>query len=178
MARYYQMGRRVTADGTIVYQRSHELFDLKTGGPLEPGFAAPFVVELDSELPHGRMPTFYESPALIARKAFYEDLVSVGVDNLETVPVVIRNPVDGSENHDYLLLNIVGRLRCADMRQSKHRSLGPGMRVVDKLVLAKGLPSDLDLFVADEDTDVIVVSERIYRRVKEQGYDDVWFEEL
>ncbi len=178
MAQYYQMGRRVTEDGTLVYQRSHELFDLKTGAPLEPGFDPPFLVELDSELPNGRMPTFYESPALIARRSFYEDLVAAGISNLESVPVVIRNPADGSENHDYLLLNIIGRVRCADMRRSKHRSLGPGMTVVDKLVLANGVPGDLDLFVADEDTDVMVVSERVYQRLRAKGYDDVWFEEL
>jgi hypothetical protein len=178
MPRYYQMGRRVMADGTIIYQRSHELFELKTGAPLEPGFQPPFVVELDSESPHGRMPTFYESPALIARKNFHDDLVGAGVTNLETVPVVIRNPVDGSENRDYLLLNIVGRVPCANMRQSKHRSLGPGMNVVDEPVLADGLPSHLELFLAEEDTDVIVVSERVYQRVKAKRYDDVWFEEL
>ncbi len=178
MARYYQMGRRVTPDGTIVYQRSHELFELKTGAPLEPGFEGPLRVELDRELPHGRMPTFYESPALIARKAFCEDLAAAGVSNLETVPAVIVNPEDGSENHDYLLLNIVGRVRCADMRRSRHRSIGPGMQVVDELVLAAGVPAGLDLFVADEDTDVMVVSERVHQRIAAKGYDDVWFEEL
>lgn len=178
MAKYYQMGRRVTTDGTLVYQRSHELFELKTGAPLEPGFAAPFIVELDSELRNGRMPTFYESPALIARKYFYEDLVGTGVSNIETVPVVIRNLADGGENHDYLLLNIVGRVRCADMLRSEHNSLGSGMDVIYKLVLANGVPADLDFFVADEDTDVMVVSERIYQRIKAKSYDDVWFKEL
>ncbi|MDE2051575.1 MAG: hypothetical protein KGL45_12545 [Gammaproteobacteria bacterium] len=178
MARYYQMGRRVTSDGTIVYKRSHRLFRLKTGAPLEAGFEPPLRLELDRELPHGRMPTFYESPALIARKAFHEDLLAAGVSNLQTVPVVIVNPEDGSQNHDYLLLNIVGRVRCADMRRSKHRSIGPGMNVVDKLVLAGGVPAGLDLFVADEDTDVMVVSERVQQRITAKGYDDVWFEEL
>src|SRR6185437_15526443 len=79
MAKYYQMGRRVTSDGTLIYQRSHLLFRLKTGAPLESGFEAPFRVELDRELPNGRMPTFYDSPALLARKVFYEDLGAAGV---------------------------------------------------------------------------------------------------
>lgn len=178
MAKYYQMGRRVTSDGTVVYKRSHKLFPLKTGAPLEPDFEPPFRVELDPDLPNGRLPTFYESPALIARKAFYEDLLAAGVSNLETVPVVIANPVDGSQNHDYLLLNIVGRVQCADMRRSKHRSIGPEMTIIDELVLAKNVPVGLDLFVADEDTDVMVVSERVYQRITAKGYDDIWFEEL
>jgi len=172
------MNRLVTSDGTIVYQRSHLLFNLKAGAPLEPEFEAPFLVELDRELPNGHMPTFYESPALIARKNFYGDLVAAGVSNLEIVPVVIVNPVDGTQNHDYLLLNIVGRVQCAEMNHSKHRSIGPQMTVIDKLVLTNDLHTDLNLFVADEDTDVMIVSECVYQRIMAKGYDDIRFDEL
>lgn len=100
----------------------------------------PVVVTLDEEQPDGRMPTYYESPAFIGTKAFHHDLLLAGVSNIETVPVVIRNVATGAENHDYVLMNIVGRVSFADMALSKHRSLGPGMTILDDPVLKPARP--------------------------------------
>jgi hypothetical protein len=176
--KYYQMGKKTGPDGTIIFQQSHEFFRLKTGHKLKPDFKGPFIVELDDEHPDGRLPTFYESPAFIGTKEFYNALINVGVSNIETVEVIIKDTVRSIECHDYLLLNIVGRVACADMMRSEHRSLGPDMTIIDQLVLKPVNLSGLDLFVADEDTDIMIVSERVCRHLISCGYVDIWFEEL
>lgn len=176
MIKYYRMSRDVPSDGAIIYQRSHRLFRLKTGEPVEPDFAPPFIADLDPEFPDGRLPTFFESPALIGKKAFYKDLVAAGVANIETVATIIRHPINGREIHDYLLLNVVGKVS-ADMQNSKYRSIGPEMNVIDQLAFKPESVGGMDFFVVDEDTDFMIVSERVYEVIS-KTYDDVLFTEL
>lgn len=175
---FFQMAALNTADSTGLYLISHRRAILKAGQPLEAGFEPPVIVKLDEEQPDGRMPTFYESPAFIGTKAFHHDLLLAGVSNIETAPVVIRNVATGAENHDYVLMNIVGRVACADMALSQHRSLGPGMTILDEPVLKPGLFVGLNLFVADEDTDVMIISEQVHRHLVARGYKDIVFREL
>jgi hypothetical protein len=167
-----------TADSTGLYLISHRRAILKSGQRLDPDFQKPMTVKLDEDQPDGRMPTFYESPAFIGTQAFLRDLLQAGVDNIETVPVVIRNVATGAENRDYVLMNIVGRVACADMGRSTHRSLGPGMTIMDELVLKPGSFSGLHLFVADEDTDVMIISEQVHRQLLGRGCADIVFREL
>lgn len=64
------------------------------------------------------------------------------------------------------------------MGRSETRSLGDGMTIVDRLALDPARIPDLDLFVADEDTDCMIVSERLQRLIAGAGYDDIGFEAL
>lgn len=176
--KYFQMAAIHRAEGTVILLKTHHRAILKSGQPLEPGFESPVVVKLDDEHAGGRLPTFYESPAFIGTHEFHQALVGAGASNIEPVPVVIQNRVAGTECLDYVLMNIVGRVACADMARSQHRSLGPGMTVIDELVLKPGGFGGLHLFVADEDTDVMVVSEQVHRHLSDRGYPDVMFRAL
>lgn len=176
--KYYQMAAIHRADGTVITLKTHRRAILKSGEPLEAGFDSPVVVKLDDEHAGGRLPTFYESPAFIGTHDFHRALMEAGASNIETVPVVIQNRVTGTECLDYVLMNIVGRVACADMARSQHRSLGPGMTVIDDLVLKAGGFGGLHLFVADEDTDVMVISEQVHRHLSARGYPDVVFRAL
>jgi hypothetical protein len=176
--RFFQMSALNTADSTGVFLISHRRMILKSGQPLGAEFNQPMILKLDEEQQNGRMPTFYESPALIATKAFHRDLEQSGVSNIETFPVKICNTSNGAENHDYVLINILSRVSCFDMNQSKHRSLGPEMTIVDTPILKSGLITNLNLFVADEDTDIMIVSEQVYRYLTDRNYKDIIFREL
>lgn len=141
-------------------------------------FVGPLICELDDDHPNGRLPTFYMSPAIIGTKKFHKDLLEIGIDNIEVHPVVIRDEVNDRNIKKYVLLNIIGTVSCADMNRSKHETLGEGMDIIDKLVIDASKVPDLDLFLIQEDTDCIVISEKVYNHLQGKGYDDIHFEEL
>lgn len=200
--KYYQMSDKITEgqwDGkepSVIYQQSHDWVQTKTGSFLidyendkvngEP-FKGPLICELDDEDETGKMPTFYTSPALIAKKSFYKDLVEIGVDNIEVHPVVINDSVNNRTVNDYVLLNIIGRISCAAMDESDYERLNDdadpddpydSMNVINELVIDATKVGQHDLFVVHEDTDCIVISERVYKHLKNKGYTDIYFEEL
>ncbi|NMG36498.1 hypothetical protein GRF61_18780 [Azoarcus sp. TTM-91] len=172
------MSRLIDPNGAGLYKASHVMTELKTGRRFDVGFVPPLVVRLDPELPDGKLPTFFESPAWIGTRGFHATLLAAGVANVEASPVEMRDEANKRVIDDYLLLNIVGRVACVDMARSETRSLGDGMTIIDRLVIDPARIPDLDLFVADEDTDCMIVSERLQRLIAGAGYSDIRFEAL
>jgi len=64
------------------------------------------------------------------------------------------------------------------MEASEYGTIGEDMHVINKLVINLEKAGDLDLFLVDEDTDCIVISEKVYKHLNSKGYTDVYFEEL
>lgn len=177
-SRFYGMAEKANPHGTIIYQRSHDLVPFKTGRPLPADFAGPLWCELDADTREGVLPTFFTSPALIARKGFAAELRLLGLHNIEVQPVIIRDDVADRCIEDYVLLNILGRVPCAQLGTSDFHDLGDEMRVFNKLVLDSERRPTLELFLLDEDTDRLVISERVYRHLAGKGYPDIHFEAL
>lgn len=187
---YFRMSRRFPAlsakasrrdppEPAGLYQDSHFMALLKTGHPLEEDFdPPPFKCLLDPEILNPQMPTFFESPAWIGTKAFYRDLQAIGINNIETVPVEIHDDAHQRIIHDYLLLNIVGCVPCADMGKSTVSTLGEGMNVIHRLVADVSRLGAFDLCVVAEDADCMIVSERVAKHLQACGYDDIRFDAL
>ncbi len=176
--KHFRMYRRIDPNGAGLYATSHFMTEFKTGHRFDPDFVPPLQLKLDPELPNGKLPTFFESPAWIGTRDFHATLLAAGISNIEASPVEISDETNDVLIDDYLLLNIVGRVNCVDMGRSETRSLGDGMTIVDRLALDPARIPDLDLFVADEDTDCMIVSERLQRLIAGAGYDDIGFEAL
>ncbi|MDR7307695.1 hypothetical protein [Rhodoferax saidenbachensis] len=175
--KYYQMSDKVLLenwDGTEsvgLYMRSHALMQTKTGDVFvdytDSDVGAPFegalICDLDDEDSNGIFPTFFRSPALIGTKAFYQDLLEIGIRNIEVHPVIIHDRTNHRTIEDYVLLNVIGRVPCEAM---------------DDLVVDTGKLGQLELFLVHEDTNCILVSERVYRHLINKGYTDIFFEEV
>jgi len=199
--KYYQMSDKVSLanfDGTEpagLYQRSHRYLQTKTGSFLvdythnehgEP-FKGPLICELDDENATGILPTFFMSPALISTKQFYKDLVEIGIDNIEVHPVIINDNENNNTIEDYLLLNIIGRISCAVMNQSSYERLNDladesdpyeAINFINELVIDEKKVGHHDLFLVHEDTNCILISERVFNHLKSKGYTDIFFEEV
>ena len=178
MTQYYLMAQKVPDNGTVIVKRSHTFTRLKTGEILPDDFEEPLVCQLLGEFSNGVMSTFYMSPAIIGTKQFYQDLLDCGVDNIQTKQVVINDVVNNRKIEDYLLLNIIGRVSCADMDESEYENIGEDMNVINKLVIDPARAKDLNLFLVHEDTDCIVINDKVYDCLASKGYTDIYFEEL
>lgn len=178
MTKYYLMAQKVPDDGTVITQMSHYFTELKTGNLFPDDFEEPFVCQLLGEFADGVMSTFYMSPAIIGTSQFYQDLRSCGVDNIQTKQVVINDVVHNRVIEDYLLLNIIGRVSCANMDESEYENIGEDMNVINKLVIDQSKVHDLNLFLVHEDTDCIVINDKVYNCLAKKGYTDISFEEI
>lgn len=178
MTKYFLMARKIPENGTIIRKSSHRFTELKTGRFLPETFKNPLECQLLGDYADGVMPTFYMSPAVIGTQQFYDDLLYSGVDNIETKPVIIKDLVNNRIIEDYLLLNFIGRVSCADMEKSEYNDLGDDMKVINKLVIDPDKITDFNLCLLDEDTDCIIISEQVYNHLNAKGYDDIHFEAL
>jgi hypothetical protein len=177
MSKYYLMARKVPENGTLISQISHPFAQLKSGHFLE-DFEGPFECQLVGRFANGVLPTFYMSPAIIGTKQFYQDLQACGVDNIEVKPALIHDAVNKRTINNYLLLNFIGRVSCADMNKSDYGTIGEDMHIINKLVIDSKKVHGLNLFLVHEDTGCIVVSEQVYNYLNNEGYTDIYFEEL
>jgi len=178
MINYYLMAKKVPENATIIRQKSHPFAFLKSGDYMGEDFEEPFVCRLVDRFANGVMPTFYMSPAIIGTKQFYQDLLTCGVDNIETKSVVIEDHVNNRMIEDYLLLNIIGRVSCVVLDRSDYGTIGEGMNVMNKIVIDSKKVKDRNLFLLEEDTHSIIVNEYVYRSLNKNGYQDIFFEEL
>lgn len=199
--KYYRMKYKMDwanwkgGEAMILLRRSHDFVETKTGSFLmdysnsDEGerVKGPFICDLDDEDQTNQFPTFFTSPALIATKQFYQDLKGTGVDNLEVFPVIIRDKVNNREINNYVLINILGRVSCAAMEESDSERLNEeadendvsdSMYIINKLVIDSSKTLGIDFFLLNEDTDNIIVSESIVKKLEEKNYKDVEFEEL
>jgi len=188
--KYYLMAEKAHADGTIIYQDSHfstifsqgiKLLDYEHDDETGEPFVGPLACLLDDEYPDGKMSTFFTSPAIVVKKQFYNDLLEIGIDNIEVFPVIIRDEVNDKLIEDYLLLNIIGRISCADIDSTEYRTLDEGeenMTFIDRLVLDHSKVKCFDIFLVSEDTDCIVINEKVYKHLVSKRYTDIYFEEL
>lgn len=178
MSTYYLMGQKVDGNSTLINQVSHELTEFSTGHFFPKNFEGSLIVSLDEDFIDGEMATFYTNPAVIGTKQFYQDLLDCGIDNIEVKPVVINDPVNKRTIDNYVLLNIIGRISCANMEKSDYSTIGKDMHVINKLVINPEKADGFDIFLADEDTDCIIISEKVYKYLVSKGYTDIYFEKL
>lgn len=172
----YIMKRLVAEDGALIERRSH--FDVRflAGQPFGSGVVPPVLFELDTDVEGRRMPTLFMVPAFVARRELFDTLLAAGVDNVEAVPAVITDPETGAAHHDYLVLNVVGRLAAADLDASEAADLGDGMHVVDRLVLDPARTPGALIFRLDEDPVLVVVADDVRDRLLAAGFTDIHFE--
>lgn len=168
--------------------KSHDMVQTKTGHflvdyelDMDAGapFVGPLLCEADREDPSDFWPAIFLSPALIAHKSFVATLQAAGVQNIELHTVNIADPTTNSTNRDYLLVNVIGRVACAHMGHSEYNQLGQDeedMQLMTHLVIDDSKTGDLDMFLLDEDTDCILMSEQLVEHFDNQVYAGVYFE--
>lgn len=179
--KFFQLAWRVPGDASIVYQQNLIDVPFWSGHSISGEMTEPLDLLLDEDFAAGRLPTFYDTPALIARKTFHAALVEAGVSNLEVFPVRIRDETRKKVINDYVLLNVIGLVSCADIDRSEYGNLGGDedpLLVIDKLVIKTDRANGLDMFLVMEDPQFVVISERICKQLQLLKLDDVLLEEL
>jgi hypothetical protein len=145
--------------------------DWNTGDAIDPArLPSPFPLELDTSEGSALVPMFYPG-ILVLRDDMVAALRGAGVDNLQVFDAVIEDRERARRLTNYKVVNIVGRVACADLGKSEHVVHGSPVIDVDfdSLVIADDKTYDLDVFRLAECVSGIVVSERARRALDGAG---------
>jgi hypothetical protein len=172
------MKRLLSGGGALIDLASHWDWNFFSGQIFGSHFAKPVLFDIDVDAEGRRMPTIFTTPAFVARKAFADLLSAENIDNVDVYAAEIRNAESRQTSDDYVLLNIIGLVECADLIANAGEELGPGIRILDEPVLQKQRIPDARIFRLAEDPIQIVVADDLANRILAAGFDDIYFEPL
>jgi hypothetical protein len=172
------MKSQLNGDEALIDLASHWETNFFAGRAFREDFPVPVRFKIDVDGDGRRMPSIFTTPAFVGRDSFHRLLVAAGVDNVDSYPAVILDPQSGKTVDDYLVLNILGLVACADLAAKPGFELGPGMRVIDSPVLRKQAVRDALIFRLAEDPIQIILSDALAARIRAAGIGDIYLEQL
>ena len=137
----------------------------------------PYLFTIRVNLKHGlEMNDFYPDRNVMSKR-LVSTLQSSGVDNLQIFPAEIKNSITGEIIHDFVVVNIVGTISCADLSKSDTTPLAD-VNYFHKLVISPNKTKGVLMFrLADSIIDVIV-SEKVAKQIDEGGFRNVILEPI
>ena len=114
-------------------------------------------------------------------KSLIKSLENSGVDNLQTFPINIIERDEGTINEQYLAVNILGCIKCADMELSEYTDItGEGLFAVNfrKLVIDEEKARGQYIFRLAESVSSIIIHESVKKQLENEGYKYILFRPL
>ena len=180
--KFYRMERIIPFEGLGLYldpdTECDQLVIFKSGEPMDPDFSGTLRLIIDPEMEEGVWPAFFESPALLMKKSIYHEVAALIGPAVEVYPAHIRDTHTQELHSDYIFLNITKTVSGLNRQASEVRYLTETVLVADHVVLDESAMSeaqDLKLFVLNEDTDVMIVSEDVRDAFLKLNLEDVRF---
>lgn len=106
---------------------------------------------------------YYSGKCLMLR-ALVEALQGAGADNLQIFPAVLTEKTTAEVCEDYCVVNVIGKVAAADMKQSQAISLGEG-HVFTRLTVDPGKARGLLMFRLAESLVDVIVHQRVAQAV-------------
>jgi len=138
--------------------------DWLSGARFETPPPSPVRVTLDAE---GVMLPMFQHPVPLFVDAMVSALFECGADNLEVYDAALHDPATGRDRTDYKAVNVIGAVRCADLKRSRYTAYGAPVIDVDfdSLVIDEARARGLKLFRLAECVTGIVVDESVRRHL-------------
>lgn len=106
----------------------------------------------------------------LMQQRLVDTLQQNGVDNLQLFPTQIHRQDTNEEVHGYVTVNIVGRIACAVMRESKTSPLAD-VHYFHELTIDPRKTHDLPMFRLHESPMLVLVHERIAKAIEAGGFE-------
>jgi hypothetical protein len=126
----------------------------------------------------GLLLEMYQLEMLLLTERVVKALQEAGVDNLQVYDAVLRDPATGREWHHYKLVNVVGVIACADLKESAYRP-PRGRPLIDVDFISLAIDPDRAggqlLFRLGENVAAIVVHEKVKNHLIAKGINTLTF---
>jgi hypothetical protein len=106
----------------------------------------------------------------LMQERLVETLRSAGVDNLQTFPAEIRHEDTNEVVQGYVAVNIIGRVSCANLSQSKAEPLIGESKYIEKLVIDPAKARGALMFRLHESSMIVLVHEQVVQVIKAGGF--------
>lgn len=143
-----------------------------SGLPVSIPLPNPIDLELDDRF-GTRMADIFIRRILVMSDRLVTALRRAGVTNLQTFPAVLLDPKKGVRVPGYQAVQILGRVKAADMERSiAHDPSAVGRNIVffEKLVIDEGAAHGLLMFRLLEDASTIIVHERVKQELSKESW--------
>ena len=107
---------------------------------------------------------------LMSRR-FITLLQEAGVDNLQILPAVIESETDGTVWDQYVAVNVLGAIACADLAKSTYSELMPGSYMFDELAIKADKAKGSLLFRLQEDKATMIIHKSVGKYLKDSDPD-------
>jgi hypothetical protein len=169
---YYRLRPTPVLEG--VYRVKDPGLDVRwlSGLPVPSPLPVPIELELDDRF-GTRMADIFIRRILVMSDRLVAALRRAGVTNLQTFPAVLMDPKRGKRVPGYQAVQILGRVKAADMERSiAHDPSGVGRNIVffEKLVIDEEAAHGLLLFRLLEDASTIIVHERVKQELSKESW--------
>jgi Immunity protein family (Imm11) len=179
---YFKLGIDYANLNVTVYPESHFSADqsLTRGRLLPENIATPFKFRLEvakdaDGIPEVPVLYAYFPNAAIMEKRLVATLQAAGVDNLQVFPAVVVNHQAGTVIENYLAVNVVGMVSCADMSKSTAKPLAD-VHFFLKLEIDPGKARDALMFRLAESPMEIIVHEKTAKAIEDGGFTGIVLE--
>jgi hypothetical protein len=131
----------------------------------------------DTEPPH-----FEDGAKPAMSHLLLQVLIDAGVDNLQTWPAIVTNPVSGQTWDDYVVFNVIGSADCVDLGASEGTVLMEGASygggpppLVDltKIMLKRGFTTNVKMF-REMLKGSLIVNDEVVAALKRTTPPDKW----
>jgi hypothetical protein len=179
---YYRLDEDIADANVYLTLDSDEYISFISGHALAvvPEAPLPFVMEVDADedgTPMTPVMPAYFSESSLMHENLVAALRAAGVDNLQLLPAVIRNPETGQQHTDYVVVNVIGLVSCANIDESRTEPLAD-VHYFHDLVIDPTRVGDLLLFRLAESQMEIIVHERVAEAIRAGGFAGVTLDAL
>ena len=116
---------------------------------------------------------FLRSSFTLMTKQFYQLFLDAGVKNLQSVPAIIKSEEDGYVWDNYVGVNVIGLIACADLAKSRYSEIIPGDFYIFKELAIDATKCDGALmFRLEEHLPTIIMHKSVGRYIMEQDPDE------
>jgi len=165
-----------------VKKDSHDFVMMIDGSPLADDIEVPFHFRMEAdedengELEEPCMYAYFPNVRLMQKK-LVETLRSAGVDNIQTFPAVITHPETNNTYDDYLAVNIIGMVSCANVEASTTSPLAD-VYYFHNLVIDPQKVKDLLIFRLAESQINVIIHEKVAREIEKGDFEGIVLEPL
>jgi hypothetical protein len=164
------------------YDASHiEVDNWMRGDYIDINTSKPIIYELEED-DYDEVPNiliFDESwPIPYMHSKVYDALIAAGVDNLQVIDAIIRDPYRGIDYTDYKSFNVIGKVAAADMGASTMMGTSNTDIVgtdFDRLVIDESKCQDLLMFRLAENISAILVADIVKNEIEKRGIEGIFF---
>ncbi len=106
------------------------------------------------------LPDYFEVDGVpVISERFVKAIESTGTENYQAIPINVH--FEDGINSEHFLMNVIGRIKCFDEKNTDCSKFGPSVARVFRLKLDDNISHGSDLFRAKEYQEIIFINEKI-----------------